>query len=234
MIIEKYTYPFEKNSRVFLSTLIVGKIRRFNSVPQPWPNFLLSKHWKFFITIRNVDSESPGLFIHGISLMQWETKGGLFGGILYGCSATGRQFNLPRIYHGHIEMSRCREFMISLLKYDLNFLSRNTLVIHFKFASCVARLIAIAWQLSNGNIWSRWRLRRNGEEDDEVRWCHPTKQVRVCQYRSILSIVWWGEIILIIYVFCRGRRKPDGRSILRINEKYEFNETVSIRSMSLS
>lgn len=27
------------------------------------------------------------------------------------------------------------------------------------------------------------------EEDEEVRWCHPTKQVRVCQYRSILSIV---------------------------------------------
>lgn len=27
------------------------------------------------------------------------------------------------------------------------------------------------------------------EEDDEVRWYHPTKQVRVCQYRSILSIV---------------------------------------------
>lgn len=50
------------------------------------------------------------------------------------------------------------------------------------------------------------------EEDDEVRWYHPTKQVRVCQYRSILSIVWWGEIILIIDVFWEGSRRTGGRS----------------------
>lgn len=46
----------------------------------------------------------PYLFIHGISLMQWETKGGLFGGILYGYPATEGQFNLPRIYQENIEM----------------------------------------------------------------------------------------------------------------------------------
>lgn len=46
------------------------------------------------------------------------------------------------------------------------------------------------------------------EEDNEVRWCHPTKQVRVCRYRSILSIVWWGEIILIIYAFCEDVGEP--------------------------
>lgn len=57
------------------------------------------------------------------------------------------------------------------------------------------------------------------EEDEEVRWCHPTKQVRVCQYRSILSIVWWGEIILIIDVFWDGESRGGRSKGTRNNKK---------------
>lgn len=82
-------------------------------------------------------------------------------------------------------------------------------------SSCkVAMSRRIHWTEEGGRTW--------------LRWCHPTKQVRVCQYRSILSIVWWGEISLVARVIFEDEkslwcieRRSDSR-------KESYLNTVSI------
>lgn len=120
------------------------------------------------------------------------------------------------IFHVHSSSSPGQIYIFQIFIIIFASLYSRFSLSAFSFNANVRRLYAIAWKLfEQRNESSSTDIRHEEEEDDEedeeedeeVRWCHPTKQVRVCQYRSILSIVWWGEIILIIDVFWDGESR---------------------------
>jgi len=102
------------------------------------------------------------------------------------------------------------EFLIFIINYK-NLKLKIILIVYEIIGLCTIPQW-IACYCINKQIDSRYQkgFAVNREEETRriwMRWCHPTKQVRVCQYRSILSIVWWGEIILISRIIFEDANK---------------------------